>query len=367
MIVSIYHVLKYAPSCPPKIIKKLGENYTLNELCSLSFFELQERGLSTPAIHYLQQQNWPEVSEDMEWAKLPHHYLINFNDPDYPPLLKEIPDPPLLLYGIGQKELLFTPQIAIVGTRKPTANGRETARQFASALARMGLTITSGLAAGIDGASHEGALQVKGKTIAILGNGLLHYYPSTHRTLQCQIEKYGLLLSEFSPKEKPRAAYFPKRNRIISGLSVATLVVEAATRSGSLITARLASEQGRDVFAIPGSIHNPEARGCHALIKQGAKLIETVDDILEEIRPLLQRQFDLSLTVFAEEEKKAEAIKLEKNLMIILEQIDYAPTSLEVLIERCAGMKESLFSSLMQLELAGYIVSSGAGYTRLAP
>ncbi len=340
----------------------------MQELCSLSLNELRECGLSIPAISYLQQQDWPEVSEDIAWAASPHHHLINFNDPDYPPFLKEIADPPLFLYAIGQKALLYTPQIAIVGTRKPTANGLETAKQFAAVFAKMGLTITSGLAAGIDGASHEGALQVHGKTIAVLGNGLSHSYPYKHRLLQSRIAQHGLVLSEFSPQEKPRAAYFPQRNRIISGLSIATLVVEAATRSGSLITARLAAEQGREVFAIPGSIHNPEARGCHALIKQGAKLIETVDDILEELQPLLQRQFDLSLAKFDEEGKGEGKIaeKMDSNAMLILEQIDYIPTPVEILLQRCANMSESLFTVLMQLELAGYIVSSGAGYTRLA-
>jgi DNA processing protein len=292
------------------------------------------------------------------------YHTIHIDDAIYPKLLKEIANPPTVLYAIGNIDLLHTPQIAIVGTRKPTINGRETAKQFAAYLAKAGFTITSGLALGIDGASHEGALQVGGNTIAVLGNGLHHSYPKSHRQLQSQIAEHGLLLSEFPPTTEPRAENFPKRNRIISGLSVATLVIEAAVKSGSLITANFACEQGREVFAIPGSIHNPQARGCHALIKNGAKLVETVTDVLEELQSLLQFQLE-----FPQPTNNTENLSLsglDKKLSNVLKYIDFCPTPIDVVIGRCGGEHDAIFAALMQLELAGYIISSPTGYTRVS-
>lgn len=289
---------------------------------------------------------------------------IYLKDADYPKLLKEIPSPPSVLYALGNLNLLHTPQIAMVGTRKPSVPGRDTARQFAAHLAKSGLTITSGLALGIDGASHEGALDVQGNTIAVLGNGLHHTYPKSHRELQARIAEQGLLLSEFPPDTAPRADNFPRRNRIISGLSVATLVVEAAVKSGSLITANVAAEQGREVFAIPGSIHNPQARGCHALIKNGAKLVETVFDVFEELQPLLQFQLD-----FAQPANNTENLSgpgLDKKLSTVLKYIDYCPTPIDVVIERCRGQRDVIYAALVQLELAGHIVSTPTGYTRVS-
>lgn len=360
---SLYHVLKYAPQITPAQIKRLGEHYTLPKLLTLSAAVLQSYKLLPETIAYLKQQHWPEVEQDLTWAEQPHHHIFCLTDDIYPPLLKEIAQPPLVLYAIGDIKLLYTPQIAIVGTRKPTINGSETARQFAAHLAKIGLTITSGLAAGIDGASHEGALQAQGKTIAVLGNGLNHTYPPAHKTLQAKIAEQGLLLSEFSPNMKPRAEYFPQRNRIISGLSIATLVVEAAVKSGSLITARLACEQGREVFAIPGSIHNPQARGCHALIKQGAKLIETVDDILEELPALLQLSLEFGLSTPTIDKPKQ--LPLDKKQSIVLKYIDYVPTPLDIILERCGEDHNEIFSVLMQLELNGYVASAAGSYTRI--
>ncbi|MFN7096767.1 MAG: DNA-processing protein DprA [Gammaproteobacteria bacterium] len=292
------------------------------------------------------------------------YQIIRLKDAAYPALLKEIQDPPAILYALGNLDLLQTPQIAMVGTRKPTINGRETAKQFAAYLAKAGFTITSGLALGIDGASHEGALQAGGNTIAVLGNGFDHIYPKTHQQLYANIARHGLLLSEFEPSVGPRAENFPKRNRIISGLSLATLVVEAAVKSGSLITAHLASDQGREVFAIPGSIHNPQARGCHALIKNGAKLIETVDDVLIELRALLQFQLDLPPLPATDE--KLLVSRLDKKLSNMLKYVDYVPTSINHIIEHSGESHDTIFAALIQLELAGYVISTAAGYTRVA-
>ncbi|MHB8744379.1 MAG: DNA-processing protein DprA [Sulfuricaulis sp.] len=223
----------------------------------------------------------------LDWLAEPRHHLIVWSDPDYPSLLREIPDPPAMLYVLGDRCLLARPQLAIVGSRNPTPMGRDNARAFAANLAGAGLVITSGLALGVDGAAHRGALEAGGKTIALAGTGLDRVYPSAHRDLAHDISRHGALVSEFPLATPPRPENFPRRNRLISGLSLGTLVVEAALQSGSLITARLASEQGREVFAIPGSIHSPQSRGCHALIRQGAKLVETAQDVLEELGPLV--------------------------------------------------------------------------------
>ena len=211
----------------------------------------------------------------MEWLSQPGNHVVHFQDAAYPALLKQIADPPPLLFVRGDRDYLAQPQLAIVGSRNPTHTGRALAREFAAHLASFGLTITSGLASGIDGAAHQGAIEAGGTTLAVTGTGLDRVYPARHRDLAHRVAENGALVTEFPPGTAPLAANFPRRNRLISGLSLGTLVVEAALRSGSLITARSALEQGREVFAIPGSIHNPLARGCHALIRDGAKLVES--------------------------------------------------------------------------------------------
>src|SRR5690606_8106090 len=222
-----------------------------------------------------------------KWLDEPRRALVGFGDERYPDLLTHSPDPPLALWVEGRAELLAAPQLAIVGSRNPTRGGKDTAEQFARFLSARGLTITSGLATGIDGASHRGALQAAGSTIAVLGTGIDLVYPRSHEALAAEIRARGLVVSEYPPGIAGRKANFPERNRIIAGLSAGTLVVEATTQSGSLSTARAATDAGREVFAIPGSIHNPLARGCHKLIREGAKLVQEAGDILEELGPLL--------------------------------------------------------------------------------
>lgn len=358
---SLRHVLTYAPNCTPTMIRNIAAQYRLAEILQCSATELKLQGWSEATIFYLLQQNWPEVEQDLLWANNDHCHILSLEDPLYPPLLKEIPDPPPILYAKGDITLLFNPQIAIVGTRKPTPNGRQTAMNYAAALAKQGWTITSGLALGIDAASHTGCLAVQGKTIAVLGHGLNHIYPRSHAKLNQEILEQGLLISELSPNMPPLAGHFPRRNRIISGLSVATVVIEAALQSGSLITARLAAEQGREVFAIPGSIYNVQARGCHALIKNGAKLVETVEDILEELFPLLNSQLDL--TPFDVLSSKSQ-IKLDKNQANVLKYVSFEPTTIESIIAHSGITYDVILTALMQLELNGYIVATLAGYTR---
>jgi DNA processing protein len=240
----------------------------------------QSQALSHPPAGFdaLLAATWDWLCHDERHAVLP------LGDPRYPAALLSLPDPPLMLYASGLLDTLTQPALAVVGSRNPSAQGTENARQFAIDLGRAGLVVVSGLALGIDGAAHEGALDAPARTIAVMGTGVDITYPVRHRALAARIEAQGLLLSDFPLGTPPKAENFPQRNRLIAGLSLGTLVVEAALRSGSLITARLAAECGREVFAIPGSIHAPQSRGCHALIKQGAKLVECTQDILEELR-----------------------------------------------------------------------------------
>jgi DNA processing protein len=250
---------------------------------------LVEQGVAHSLVHPTASLQ-PLTERTLNWlAQSTRHHVLVLGDEQYPTTLLESPDPPLLLYACGRLDLLQHPNLAMVGSRHPTGQGRDTAREFARELAAAGVTVTSGLALGIDAAAHEGALEGSrtagsASTIAVVGTGLDQIYPRSHRELGTRLAAEGLLLSEFSLGAPPLAQNFPQRNRIIAGLSLGTLVVEAALQSGSLITARLATEAGREVFAVPGSIHAPQSRGCHALIKQGAKLVECIDDILGELR-----------------------------------------------------------------------------------
>ncbi len=300
------------------------------------------------------------IEQDLLWLSQADHHLITWSDRRYPDLLRTIDYPPLGLWVNGNPDLLNPPQIAIVGSRNPTAQGRETAYEFARQLAQAGLTITSGLALGIDAASHQASYDQLGKTIAVLGTGPDRIYPSAHKSLANQILAYeGALISEFPTGVKALPENFPRRNRLISGLSQGTVVIEAALRSGSLITARLAAEQGRDVFAIPGSIHNPLARGCHFLIKQGAKLVETAQDILEELEPLLA-------CAAAETPVASPAIhlNLDENCQLLIKNLDFTPTPIDILIARTGFTAEVVSSMLLVLELQGLVESSANGYNK---
>lgn len=319
-------------------------------------------GLSDATCEYLRSPDWRRVDEQLSWESrdLNHHLLI-FTDERYPPQLREIADPPPLLYVNGDLNALRSPQIAMVGSRNPTHSGRETAFAFAQALTHAGLTITSGLALGIDAASHQGALAAKGRTIAVLGTGIDRIYPTGHRSLAVQIAEKGAIISEFPLGSPPIAGHFPQRNRIVSGLSLGTLVVEATARSGSLITARLATEQGREVFAIPGSIQSPTAHGCHLLLRNGAKLVETSTDILEEItafQPLITSKSTKTLY-------NSPKNQLEENEWKLLECMGFEAISIDTLVARTGLNVEHVASTLMILELAGHINSTPSGYSRV--
>jgi DNA processing protein len=285
----------------------------------------------------------------LAWLKKPGNHLLTLADAHYPQALLEIQDPPPVLYAKGRLELLNAPSLAIVGSRNATPQGEKIAREFAKALSNNGYCIISGLALGIDGAAHQGTLEGRGNTIAVVGTGLDIVYPARHRQLAHQICERGLLISEFPLGTPPMAQNFPRRNRIISGLSRGCLVVEAHLQSGSLITARLAAEQGREVFAIPGSIHSPLARGCHQLIKQGAKLVESMHDILEELE-------DIALPG-ADGVDQAEDVHDP-----LLDHMGFDPVGMDALIERSGLTSESLSAMLLLLELEGRVTSLPGGH-----
>ncbi len=282
----------------------------------------------------------------LAWLEQPDHHLLMWDDPRYPALLAELPDAPPLLFVAGDVDLLERPQLAIVGSRRASRPGLDTAQSFARSLARGGFVITSGLALGIDGAAHLGALEAGGATVAVLGTGLRCIYPHRHKALAERIAREGgALVSELPLDSPPQASNFPRRNRIISGLSVGVLVVEASPSSGSLITARLAAEQGREVYAIPGSIHHPGARGCHQLIRDGALLVESVEHILEALR---------GWQVGAPTAELAEPAAPTHPL---LELLFAAPHSSEALAAASGWPLPKVLAALTELELDGRVVS----------
>lgn len=340
---------------PVSIRRGLTHCKTIIELFSASHSTLQQIGFTPSQIQTLKKPPWKKAEQELAWCQQQNCQLLSLVDPAYPKLLREITDPPLVLYIRGNSHLLNRPQIALVGSRNPTATGKELAEKFAAELARAGLVITSGLALGIDAASHRGALQTKGGTIAVLGTGLQHIYPTAHHQLAADIAQQGTIVSEFPIAALPKAAHFPRRNRIISGLSLGVLVVEAALQSGSLITARYALEQNREVFAIPSSIHNPLARGCHQLIQQGAKLVETTQDILTELNiPIAPPK----------NTPPQQMIDLDPSLQRVLAQIGYEVTAMDVIILRSGLTATEVSSMLLSLELQEYINVVPGGYIR---
>ena len=306
-----------------------------------------------PAVAEAIAQGWNEaaLAPLANWLDDPQNNIVTLADPGYPQALLNIPDPPFLLYVKGRRELLNQPALAIVGSRNATTQGLSNAEAFAQAASAAGLCIVSGMAHGIDAAAHCGGLRGQGSSIGVVGTGLDKIYPAANRELAHQLAQEGALISEFSLGTPPLAANFPRRNRIISGLSLGCLVVEASLQSGSLITARMALEQGREVFAIPGSIHAPQSKGCHHLIKQGAKLVERAQDILEE------------LGHFAANPVLRAAMPEDHPL---LAHLGFDPVDIDSLIQRSGLTIGALSAILLQLELEGAIATLPGGlYQRI--
>lgn len=310
--------------------------------------------MSTPEYRPWPDLSAPERERWLNWAQQPDRHLLTLDDPRYPPLLRETNDPPPVLFVRGNVEALALPQIAIVGSRYPTIDGRQNARAFAARLSAAGYVITSGMALGIDSEAHQGTLAASGITVAVLGCGLDCIGSGKNTALATKIAQRGAVISEFLPHTPAAPHHFPQRNRIISGLAHGVLVVEAAEQSGTLITARLAGEQGREVFALPGSIHNAMARGCHRLIRQGVKLVDCVDDILVEFPALVQWEKQCTAT--------GARPALPKRLRHVLKHIAYEPAPVDVLLQRTGCALPELYTDLMQLELSGHIVSRADGY-----
>lgn len=350
----------------PGVVELLRAQGTAANVVALPRRDLMAVGLDTKTVARLKSPDADLLADWSRWLERPGHTLVTVDSPGYPPLLQELPDPPLALWSVGARlDLLQAPQLAMVGSRNPTRSGRDTAERFAHYLSDRGLTITSGLATGIDGAGHRGGLAGAAGTVAVLGSGLDVIYPATHHALAQNIIADGLLISEYPPKTPPRSLHFPQRNRIIAGLSVGTLVVEAARRSGSLITARLAADYGREVFAIPGSIHSPLAKGCHRLIKDGAKLVEDAADVLVELPSLLQFP-NRAEAAAVEPEIDSDSITAQPGYPQLLQAMDFEPCSLSQMSERTGLTTAELSSMLLLLELEGFVEALPGGlYSRL--
>lgn len=339
-----------------RLLRRFGEPA---EVLAASRAQLEEAGLKGPAIDWLKRPDADLLARDLDWLEQTGHHFLSLHDAAYPALLRSIPDPPPALFIIGDTGLLDQPQLAMVGSRNPTSGGLRNAHEFARFLTSAGLLITSGLATGIDTAAHEGALG-GGATVAVLGTGPDRVYPATNRDLAHRIAAQGVMVTELPPGAAPRREHFPRRNRIISGLSLGTLVVEAAAGSGSLITARLAAEQGREVFAIPGSIHNPLAKGCHELLRNGAKLVETASDIIEELGAMLG-----ALDISEEPREAADAsdhdVPLDSDYRHLLNCLGHDPACQDQLMQSSGFSADVVSSMLLMLELEGYVESLPGG------
>ncbi|KAF1697152.1 DNA-processing protein DprA [Pseudoxanthomonas koreensis] len=312
------------------------------------------------------------IAAVLAWLEHPRHHLVGCDDPRSPPLLRQMPSPPLALFVDGDPDLLWRPAVAVVGSRAASAGGRDNARLFAAALGRAGLLVASGMAAGIDAAAHEAALETPGGTVAVLGTGPDLAFPGHHADLRARIAARGAVVSEHPPGTPARPGHFPSRNRIIAGLALGTLVVEAALRSGALITARQAGEAGREVFAIPGSIHHPQARGCHRLIREGAQLVEHPDEVLAGIAPLAGRLAAwLAPEQAAAGPPPAPAEGVQLPLLApradpdrLWAALGHDPTPMDALVERTGLTPATVSSMLLGMELDGRVAVEHGRYTR---
>ena len=347
--------LSLTPGLGPSTLRNLLRKYGLpREVLARERAELGAF-LAPESLHAMQSQRVRDaVARALDWAAAENHFVITLADETYPRVLLEIADPPAVLYAHGRVELLQYPALAVVGSRNATAQGESNAEQFARSLSEAGLTIVSGLALGIDAAAHRGGLAGASSTIAVLGTGVDVVYPNRNAELAAEIARRGLLVSEFALGTPAIAHNFPRRNRLISGLARGCLIVEAAIASGSLITARCAADQGRDVFAIPGSIHSPLAKGCHALIKSGAKLVESADDVLAELAGFQPTGRASTL---------APAPSADTGLLAVM---GHDPVDVDSLCARAGLSPEEVTSQLLRLELDGRVTALPGGlYQRL--
>ncbi len=351
--------LWHIPGVGPKYFNFLLSKFpNISDVFISSFSDLVAKGIPPRIAHALVKEESTSYKKDLAWLESkPYNYIVLKSHTKYPDLLRQIYAPPPILYASGNIELLRHPSnIAIVGGRKASSLGKSLAFKFSSELAESNISIVSGLAQGIDKQAHQGALSSdNGNTIAVLANGLDSIYPQKHCALASDIVSKGLLLSEFAPGVKPLPQHFPRRNRIISGLCLGTMVIEAAAKSGSLITARYALEQNREVFAVPGPVNNPLNSGCHSLIQQGAKLTSSIEDIFSELPALTQTcKPDLGCL------KNHHSLSYENEKLI--ECLEYTPMAIELIIEKSGLTPEQVSSMLTELELGGRVVSDAFGH-----
>jgi DNA processing protein len=341
---------------------KLLQRYPIVELANCDHATLSSCSLNDAQIAQWLDFSYETYQAIVDWAQEPEQHILHFDHPAYPSLLHTVIGAPIVLFVIGNLDIISSMQLAIVGSRKPTADGRDAAQYFTRELAQNGFVITSGLASGIDAISHQTSLQYGGKTIAVQGCGLSHIYPSKHRYLADQIlANDGALVSEFFPDTLPRPEYFPRRNRIISGLAAGTLIIEAAEKSGSLITAHYALEQNREVFAVPGRFNNVNALGCHKLIQQGAKLVCNVADIIDEIGVFLPKDV-------------GSVVDSQRHQEHVLDNLPFSPlldklrsnevTAIDVIAAASGLPVQEVMTELITLELEGLILSVPGGYVR---
>jgi len=354
-----------------ELVKAFGldELFSINDKPSILS---SANNLSVKQLVAFQQPDWQKISQIIEASSATNSAIICFDNPHYPQLLKEIYDPPLVIFVQGNTSLLNSPQIAVVGSRSASSGGRDTAFTLCQQLAQQNIVITSGLALGIDAAAHRGAISHPNSTIAVVATGLDLVYPARHRTLAQQIiSSGGAIISEFLPGTQPRAGHFPKRNRLISGLSLGVLVVEAELRSGSLITARCALEQNREVFAVPSSIENQQAKGCHWLIKQGAKLVEQCADIVDEFafadKPSLHFNNSTQPTNLAIQDRLDGVDEIKQKGLCndeLLDNVGFEITPVDKVVSRSELPVEEVLTRLTMLELSGLVSAVPGGYIR---
>lgn len=355
--------LMQVPRLGAKSIALLFEHLSLEELLTQDETFFRQIGWAEDQIKAWFQPNEKRIEKALRWGEIENHHLISLLDEDYPYLLKQIPSPPSMLFVKGNVPLLHAPQLAMVGSRYCSSYGEYWAKYFATELTLAGFHITSGMALGIDGFSHQAVVDIKGQTLAVLGCGLNHVYPKRHRKLMEKIlENRGSVISEFFPEQPPIAQHFPQRNRIISGLSQGTLVIEATEKSGSLITARYALEQNREIFALPGSIQNQFSRGCHHLIRQGATLVEEVNDILEVLSPY---EFPQPLPPTPKTTPPPSTPQETPSYPELYQLLDHQGLSLDELSERSGLGVETLLIQLLELELQNLITQDQGRYRRV--
>ena len=353
-------VLLHAGASAEHDLSQLLENFGAAQavLDAVRTGVVNDSHLPRPVLEALRKPDAQEINREILSLKRPGYHLLPLDSPAYPPLLKQIPMPPPCLFVRGNPEILLTPQVAIVGSRRPTIDGRRDSRYFAAQLAKQGITVTSGLAQGIDAEAHRGALAQQGRTVAVLGSGLDCIYPKAHAGLADRISEEGALVSEFPLSWRPFAGNFPRRNRIISGLSAGVVIVEAARKSGSLITAKHALDQNREVFAVPGSIRNPMKQGCHGLLREGAALVERAEDIITALS-----QFDELIGTRSDAAApQPESINgLDEQEKVLLDNIGYEPTSLDEIVNMTKLGIEDITGKLLNLELEGLITAVAPG------